>query len=151
MLKKYLYSVASVVSALALMSTAARAQLSDVTQPGDKIVPTSNNSPGSEGVANAIDDTQAKYLNFDITNTGFTVTPSVGSTLITGITLTSGNDSPERDPADFYISGSLDGTNFTMIVSNSVPLFTNRYTDQTFFFTNSTPYTIFTRSSSPMS
>ena len=51
------------------------AQLSDVTQPGDTIVPTSNNSPGSEGVANAIDNTQNKYLNFDINNTGFTVHP----------------------------------------------------------------------------
>ena len=28
----------------------------DVTQPGDIIVPTSNNSPGSEGAANAIDN-----------------------------------------------------------------------------------------------
>src|SRR5437899_9992007 len=58
------------------------AQLSDITQPGDPIVPSSNNSPGSEGVANAIDNTQNKYLNFDAANnalpTGFTVTPAVG-------------------------------------------------------------------------
>src|SRR6185503_18475964 len=54
----------------------------DVTVPGDPIVGTSNNTPGSEGVANAIDNQPTKYLNFDRLNTGFTVTPSVGATLV---------------------------------------------------------------------
>src|SRR5258705_6580685 len=88
------------------------AQLSDVTQPGDPIVPTSNNSPGSEGVANAIDNQPTKYLNFDILNTGFTVTPNAGASLVTGLTLTSANDAPERDPSSYLLQGSLDGTNF---------------------------------------
>src|SRR5207249_4844413 len=35
----------------------------DVTQPGDPVIASSSNSPGSEGVANAIDNTEAKYLN----------------------------------------------------------------------------------------
>src|SRR3954463_2735937 len=40
--------------------------LGDVTAPGDIIVATSLNSPGNEGVANAIDNnTATKYLNFD--------------------------------------------------------------------------------------
>ena len=38
---------------------------SDVTTPGDPLVASSSNMPGSEGVANAIDNTDAKYLNFD--------------------------------------------------------------------------------------
>src|SRR5204862_7880152 len=79
----------------------------DVTQPGDPIVPTSNNSPGSEAVANAIDNAPTKYLNFDKVNTGFTVTPSVGGTLVSGITLTSANDAPDRDPATYNLQGSL--------------------------------------------
>ena len=115
----------------------------DVTQPGDPIVATSNNSPGSEGVANAIDDTQAKYLNFDITNTGFTVTPSVGATIVTGIGLESGNDAPERDPSTYILSGSTDGTNFVVISSGAVPLFSGRYTEQVFFFTNATAYKVY--------
>src|ERR687883_437178 len=77
-----------------------KAQLSDITQPGDPIVPTSNNSPGSEGVANAIDNAPTKYLNFDKVNTGFTVTPRVGLSIVQGLTLTSANDAPDRDPAD---------------------------------------------------
>src|SRR4030095_7363484 len=52
----------------------------DVTQPGDPIIASSSNSPGSEGVANAIDNTQAKYLNRDLANdakpAGFAVTPA---------------------------------------------------------------------------
>src|SRR6266542_6371478 len=69
---------------------------SDVTQPGDPIIASSSNSPGSEGVANAIDGKPTKYLNFDAANdakvTGFVVTPSVGATTIIGTTMTSAND-----------------------------------------------------------
>src|SRR5437762_13735807 len=108
-----------------------RAPLSDVTLPGDPIVPTSNNSPGSEGVANAIDNTANKYLNFDGANsaipTGFTVTPNVGPTLVTGLTLTSANDAADRDPTTYALSGSLDGTNFFTIASGSVPAFPARF------------------------
>src|SRR5213592_4223079 len=103
-----------------LAGSSLKAQLSDITQPGDPIVPTSNNSPGSEAVANAIDNAPTKYLNFDKVNTGFTVTPSVGGTLVSGITLTSANDAPDRDPSSFVLSGSLDGTSFFDIASNSV-------------------------------
>ena len=56
----------------------------NVVQAGDPIIASSSNSPGSEGVANAIDGTQAKYLNFDSANdaktSGFVVSPSVGNT-----------------------------------------------------------------------
>src|SRR5215510_8563571 len=72
------------------------AQISDITQPGDPIVPTSGNSPPSTGVANAIDDQLTKYLNLDILNTGFTVSPQVGLTEVQGLTLTSANDAPAR-------------------------------------------------------
>ncbi|MBT3735323.1 MAG: hypothetical protein HOG25_11770, partial [Gammaproteobacteria bacterium] len=71
----------SLLLALGLaLSQNVQAQLSDVTQPGDAITATSDNSPGSEGVTNAIDNAPTKYLNFDISDTGFTVTPSVGLT-----------------------------------------------------------------------
>jgi len=78
-------------------------------------------------VANAIDDQPTKYLNFDILNTGFTVTPKVGLSVVQCLTLTSAHDAPERDPSSYVLSGSYDGTNFTLIASGSVPLFTNRF------------------------
>jgi len=124
----------------------------DVTQPGDPIVASSSNSPGSEGAANAIDNTQAKYLNFDQRTpnnppTGFAVTPSIGSSLVSGITVTSANDAPERDPSTFILLGSNDTgldyntNNWTFIVGfTNVPAFTARFQKQTFLFDNYTPY-----------
>src|SRR2546427_374216 len=121
---------------MTLFSMSAYAQLSDITQQGDPIVPSSNSSPGSEGVANAIDNvTGTKYLNFDAANnakpTGFTVTPNVGDTIVSGLSLTSANDAPERDPSSYVLTGSNDGSNYVSISSGSVPLFgptgTNRF------------------------
>jgi hypothetical protein len=120
-----------------------QAQLSDITQPGDPIVPTSNNSPGSEGVANAIDNQPTKYLNFDRVNTGFTVTPRVGLSIVQGLTLTSANDAPDRDPGTYTLEGSYDGVNFTSISSGSVPTYTARFQKKTILFDNSTPYLIY--------
>jgi hypothetical protein len=111
----------------------------DVTQPGDPIVASSNNSPGSEGVANAIDNKPTKYLNFDGGSgaaTGFTVTPSVGGTIVTGIGLTSANDAADRDPADFVLEGSIDGTIFTAIAQGTVPAFPARFQTHNIFFPN---------------
>src|SRR5204862_386886 len=93
-----------------LGDVADRAQ--DFTLPGDPLVPSSNNSPGSEAVANAIDNVPTtKYLNFDRLNTGFTVTPRVGGTTLSGLSFVSANDAPERDPATYVLTGSEDGSN----------------------------------------
>src|SRR5437773_3326275 len=142
---------------------------SDVTQPGDAIVASSSNSPGSEGVANAIDNTQAKYLNFDTRNpnnppSGFAMTPSIGASTVIGMTITSANDAPERDPSTVILEGSHDAqiggfnnpTNtwkFIAGVTNITPWRTlfpdpdptdnvdpSRLKSQTFLFDNFTPY-----------
>src|SRR5262249_6085400 len=128
---------------------------SDVTQPGDPIYASSSNSPGSEGVANAIDNTQAKYLNFDTRNpdnppSGFAVSPSVGGTRVIGMTITSANDAPERDPStvtlegcnDDQIGGYNNPTNtWEFIVGlTNIPAFTARFETQTFFFDNFKAY-----------
>ena len=117
-----------------------QAQLADVTQPGDAITATSGNSPGSEGVTNAIDNAPTKYLNFDILNTGFTVTPSVGLTIVQGLSLQSANDAPDRDPTTYVLSGSYDGENFTEISAGSVAAFPDRFHTNYIFFDNSVPY-----------
>lgn len=116
--------------------------LNDVTAPGDPIVPTSSNSPGSEGVTNAIDNnTATKYLNFDKLNAGLTVTPSRGATVVTGLRLTSANDAPERDPTSFVLSGSNDGQSFTEIARNVVPAFAGRFTAVSVAFNNTMAFT----------
>jgi hypothetical protein len=126
----------------------------NVVQPGDAIIASSSNSPGSEGVANAIDGTQAKYLNFDSANdakvSGFVVTPSVGSTRVTGIAFESANDAPDRDPKSIILEGSNDETITNFNSGNWVGIYTNdaipswtatfpggdRYKTQTFSFSN---------------
>src|SRR5688572_4490367 len=130
------------VLAILLLASAAplHAQLADVTQPGDTIVGTSANTPPSETVANAIDNQPTKYLNFDRLNTGFTVTPRVGLTVVQMLTLTSANDAPERDPVDFTLEGTYDGSNFTAIASGPVPAFTNRYHKVAVAFSNNIPF-----------
>ena len=143
---------ASVSSFLMLAGPQTAYAQSDVTQPGDPVIASSSNSPGSEGVANAIDNTQAKYLNFDTRNpnnppSGFVVTPSVGVTRVIGMTIQSANDAPERDPKVVRLEGSNDAaiTNFNsgnweVITTISNVTFTARFQTQTFFFDNFKAY-----------
>ena len=63
--------------------------------------------------------------------------------IITGITLTTANDSPERDPATYKIEGSLDGTTFATIATGSVPAVTNRFYSRSYTFANTMPYTVY--------
>lgn len=141
-LRHHLFMSVACTLTLVLISTSrTQAALTDVTAPGDLLVATSNNSPGAEGVANAIDNNvNTKYLNFDRLNTGFTVTPASGFSLVQGLTFTSANDAPERDPASFTLEGSNNGINFTPIASGAVPAFAARFETRSVAFTNNTPY-----------
>ncbi len=91
----------------------------DVTKPGDPLngFPNySGSSPAAEMPANVIDNNVAtKYLNFansgstngkTVMPTGFYVTPSMGATVVTGLTFTSANDTPARDPIAWELYGS---------------------------------------------
>ncbi|MCP4877477.1 MAG: LamG domain-containing protein, partial [Gammaproteobacteria bacterium] len=54
------------------------------------------------------DNIETKYLHFkgEIESTGFQVTPSAGASIVTGLTLTTANDFPARDPIAFELYGS---------------------------------------------
>jgi len=124
----------------------------DVTQPGDPVIGSSSNSPGSEGVANIIDGQPTKYLNFDTRTggkpSGFIVSPSLGRTLISGVTIQSANDGPERDTKVVTIEGSNDatvtgwavGTWEQVVRLDNIPPFAARFQTQTFLFDNFKPY-----------
>ncbi len=119
-----LLTYAVVFGAVIGFASAVHAQ-SDVTAPGDTIVPvdldgTVGSSPGAEPVANVINNQRIKYLNFgepagatSELNTGFIVTPTLGSgtggTIVSGLRLYSANDAPERDPASYTLEGSITG------------------------------------------
>ncbi len=113
----------------------------DVTRPSDFIVATSGNSPANEGVINAIDNSPAtKYLNFDKLNAGLRVAPIAGSSVVSGLRLTSANDAPDRDPTSFVLSGSNDGVQFIEIARGPILLPNTRFSPVTVSFNNRTAW-----------
>jgi hypothetical protein len=83
----------------------------DITSPGDAVqgVPNDDDWPAAESPDLAFDgDTGTKYLHRKGGSmaTGFQITPVVGATVVTGMTLTTANDAADRDPITFELSGS---------------------------------------------
>jgi hypothetical protein len=123
-----------------------RAQVTDVTAPGNPIVgvaatvgsnistaatigtvPNTNNYPATESPPNSIDNNQGnKYLNFLQSGAGFIVTPSAISVL-TGVRFSTGNDAPERDPFTITIEGT-NSPNPTTTLNSSWTLIYNGVT-----------------------
>lgn len=91
------------------------------------IYPTSNNSPAGETASMAFDgNVNTKYLNFDKQNAGVTVRLSQGR-VVQKFTLTTANDSAERDPASYKLYGSNDGVNWTLIKEGPLSLSDSRF------------------------
>jgi hypothetical protein len=104
-----------------------RLVLSDVTAPGDAVqgVPNDGDWPGAEYPALAIDNNaNTKFLHFkgELLPTGIQVTPAVGATIVRGLTFTTANDSPGRDPVKFELSGSDDSIDgpWTVIATGDI-------------------------------
>jgi hypothetical protein len=130
-----------------------------ILNPGDPVieiqrVPSQSVSPAVEEVLNAINgDSSTKYLNFGRENSGFIVTPMVGPSVVTGFTLTTANDAPERDPVDWELHGTNDAIisgnhgfgnleTWTLIASGALELPEDRLTEGTpVTFANVTPWT----------
>jgi hypothetical protein len=106
-----------------------------------RAIPTSNNSPGNEGPANAFDNNpNTKYLNFDKQNAGVTVQLNAGR-VVTSFKLTTANDAVERDPTSYKLYGSNDGSTWTLIQQGTLALSDNRFSvSNDIPVTNSTAY-----------
>jgi Concanavalin A-like lectin/glucanases superfamily len=86
----------------------------DVTAAGDTVVgvPNDGDWPDGESPDLAIDDDSAtKFLHRQggAMATGIQVTPAADATIVTGLTFTTANDTPTRDPITFELSGSNAG------------------------------------------
>ena len=78
-----------------------------VTFNSSTVYPSSANFPAAESPNNLLDHaTGTKYLNFDKLNTGFSVTPVRGASVVTAIQFSTANDAPERDPLTFTLEGT---------------------------------------------
>ncbi|MBN1362275.1 MAG: discoidin domain-containing protein [Sedimentisphaerales bacterium] len=127
----------------------------DVTAPDDTVVgvPNDGDWPANEAPRLAVDNSATtKFLHFkgELQPTGVRITPVMGASIVTGLTLTTANDSPGRDPIAFELYGSNDGINgpYTLIASGDVPDFAQvdawpRFTKNVtpIEFENSTAYT----------
>jgi len=101
--------------------------VSDVTAPGDVVqgVPNDGDWPGAETPDLATDDnTGTKYLHFkgETEPTGFQIAPASGASVVTGLTFTTANDAPERDPVAYELYGSNDSIDgpYTLIASGDI-------------------------------
>ncbi|HET7544764.1 MAG TPA: fibronectin type III domain-containing protein [Polyangiaceae bacterium] len=97
------------------------------------------NVVGGEGPANLIDGkTATKYfvgkqqlwLRYQMTR----------PTLITTYELTSGDDTPARDPKDWTLEGSLDGLTWSVLDTRTNQTFNSRLVSKSYTFSNTTPY-----------
>ena len=117
--------------AVGLAFTAVAVAQSDITAPGDAIVLVNGVNdgdgdagppPAGEVVSHAIDNVTQKYLNFLDLGSGFSVTPGVGSTFVTGLRLFTANDVEARDPASYRLEGSNNGLDFSLISEGALAL-----------------------------
>jgi hypothetical protein len=122
-------SVESVAAHLTVLSS-----LENIATPGDVVTILVGSTPGGEPVANAINGTTTKWLNWDadaaapfIGPVGMRLTPSKGRTIVSGLRFFTANDADGRDPASYVLEGSNDGgASYTLISSNSLALPTAR-------------------------
>jgi len=99
-------------------------------------------SPGGEEYTNLIDNNvRTKYLTFNAE--GWIQYQANASYVVTGYTITSANDYPERDPLNWTLQGSNNGNNWATIDSRSGEDFPDRFQTRAFSFSNSTAYSYY--------
>jgi hypothetical protein len=114
----------------------------DITNLGGPVSAQYNDSPANEGIARLVDNSSAtKYLTFH--NAGWVQYQAPGQYKVTSYSITSGNDAPERDPLNWTLQGSNNGTSWTTIDTRSAEDFPNRLQRRVFSFTNTTAYSYY--------
>jgi hypothetical protein len=85
------------------------------------------NSPNGEDLPRLVDSNfNSKYLGFNYGTDFYVQLAYPSSKKIDGYTITSGNDEAGRDPKDFNLQGSNDGSTWTTIDSRSNEIFLDR-------------------------
>ncbi len=102
-------------------------------------VTASAENPPNEVAANLADgNPSTKWLAFD--STGWVTYQLAAPAIVKVYALTSANDSPGRDPKDFALQGSNDGSTWTDLDSQSGQTFSGRFVTNKYTVTNSTAY-----------
>jgi hypothetical protein len=115
----------------------------DVTK-GGTITGNHTNSPGGEQLPNLIDSNfSSKYLAFNYNTDLYIQLAFPSSRKTDAYTITSGNDAPERDPKDFNLQGSNDGTTWTTIDSRTNETFAGRNFTRSFNLATEAEYSYY--------
>ncbi|WP_298395115.1 LamG-like jellyroll fold domain-containing protein, partial [Flavobacterium sp.] len=101
-------------------------------------------SPAGEEVFRIIDGSVAtKFLDFNI-NDGFGFTVFIGTPKIaTSIAISTANDASGRDPINYQILGSNNGSTFTSVATGTLACVGTRFFTRTFTFSNTVAYTYY--------
>ena len=95
---------------------------------GGTATTSSTNSPGNETVAQAFDgNTATKWLTFSSSGWIQYTFGGGASWNIVRYAITSANDAPERDPRNWQLEGSNNGTNWTTVDTRSAQTFSARF------------------------
>jgi predicted alpha-1,2-mannosidase len=108
-----------------------REQIATVTASGENI-PYEGKAQGFDG------DKGTKWLTF--ATTGWIQAELKQPQTVTNYALTSGNDEPARDPADWQLLGSADGTNWDVVDERTGQTFTQRGQTREFTVDSPKPY-----------
>lgn len=104
----------------------------DVTK-GGTLTGNYTNSPGAEALPNLVDSNfSSKYLAFDYGTDLYVQLAYSSSKKVDAYSITSGNDHSDRDPKNFNLEASNDGTVWTTIDSRSNESFPGRNLTRTF-------------------
>lgn len=99
----------------------------------------SSDNPPNEGKEQLVDgDKGTKWLTFD--TTGWVQVKLERPIALTNYALTSANDEPERDPKDWQLLGSNDGTTFTPVDTQTGQSWTDRGVTNQYTVTTPTAY-----------
>ncbi|WP_028595630.1 PA14 domain-containing protein [Paenibacillus assamensis] len=108
---------------------------------GGTVTVSNPNSPAGEGKENAFDHNEAsKWLVVDSTASIHYQFQGTNAHAVQSYAVTSANDVPERDPRNWTLSGSNDGTTWTALDTRSNESFTSRHQTKTYNINNTTAY-----------
>ncbi|UII19968.1 carbohydrate-binding protein [Fulvivirga ligni] len=114
----------------------------DITDLGGSITAQYSDSPAAEGVGNLIDNnTGSKFLTFH--NSAWVQFQANESHVVTSYSLASANDAPSRDPLNWTLQGSNNGSSWTTLDSRNGEDFQYRFQKRIFSFNNSNAYSYY--------
>jgi len=102
------------------------------------VTASAENPPNETAVKLKDSDSSTKWLAFS--PTGWAAYQLAQPVAVAKYSLTSANDAPSRDPKDFTLQGSADGSQWTDLDRRTGQSFGGRYATNTYTFTNTTAY-----------